>query len=130
MFIRKLNYVGLLTTLYSLATGSYLRAPLSMYEQLPFNTKFLHDIVLRRGTLKSSALAPAVTVDVGINLDEVADGDTGKAKLTGTVVEIGDLHAYGAFEEFSLNGKRLPAEMIKIDRRLSIEELDAIVKNL
>ena len=36
MFIRKLNAVGLMTSLYALANGTYRQADLAVYEQLPF----------------------------------------------------------------------------------------------
>ncbi len=54
MFIRKLNYVGLLSSLYSIATNSYERAPLTVYDQLPFGTKYLFDVVLRGARLQAA----------------------------------------------------------------------------
>ena len=47
MFVRKLNYVGLLASLHAIATGTYQQAKLIAYEGLPFNTKYLYDVILR-----------------------------------------------------------------------------------
>jgi hypothetical protein len=130
MFIRKLNYVGLLCSLYSIALGSYARAPLAVYDQLPFGTKYLFDVVLRGARLQAVETAPPVKVDVGINIDESLNGSTKALELIGTILEIGDLSIYGAFRDIPMNGKLLRSEDIQIERKLSMTELESLMPKM
>ena len=128
MYLRKLNYVGLLTTLYALATGEYQRADVGVYERLPFNTKYIYDLIFRNAELKPSDRAPAVTVDIGINVDEQTDPKTGAKRRMGKVVDIGDLSSFISFEEFEM-GHALVSDLIKqIDQEVSMEEI-ALLKS-
>jgi hypothetical protein len=126
MFLRKLNYVGLLTTLHALATGEYQHANVSVYEELPFNTKYMYDLIFRNTMLKTDDRAPAVTVDIGINVDEEVDPKTGVRKLMGKVVDIGDLSTFVSFEEFDLRHAQVSDLIREIDQQVSMEEIDLL----
>lgn len=130
MFIRKLNYVGLLSSLSSIALGSYARASLAVYDQLPFGTKYLFDVVLRGAWLQAVETAPPVKVDVGINIDESLNGSKEALELIGTILEIGDLSIYGAFRDIPMNGKLLRSEDIQIERKLSMTELESLMPKM
>lgn len=116
MFLRKLNYVGILTSLHAIASGAYQQATLESYEQLPFNGKNLYDIIIRNATLKTNGMTPAITADIGMNIEEQKDTATGQIQLTGKIVDIGDLSAFGAFEEVDGVGMMLDGEQIQIDK--------------
>jgi hypothetical protein len=123
MFLRKLNYVGLLTTLWALATGEHRHADVRVYEDLPLNTKYIYDLIFRNAVLKANDRAPAVTVDIGINIDEETDPTTGAKKPIGTVVDIGDLSSFISFEEIEMGGADASDVVRQIDQRLSMEEI-------
>jgi len=129
MFIRKLNAVGLLTSLYALATGTYRQADLGVYEQLPFGTKYLYDVILRNARLKADDQVPAVRVDIGINLDEEVNVENGHVELIGKIVDIGDLRVYGAFREVDVREALFTGSEIRMDRRLSVQQVEALAKN-
>lgn len=116
MFLRKLNYVGILTSLHAIASGAYQQATLESYEQLPFNGKNLYDIIIRNTTLKTNGMTPAITADIGMNIEEQKDTATGQIQLMGKIVDIGDLSAFGAFEEVDGVGMMLDGEQIQIDK--------------
>jgi hypothetical protein len=123
MVLRKLNCVGLLTTLHAIATGEYQRADVGVYEGLPFNTKYIYDLILRNALLKPNDRTPAVTVDIGINIDEETDPGTGVKRPVGKVVDIGDLSTFISFEEIDL-GRAQVGDLIKrIDQEVSMEEI-------
>ncbi len=128
MFIRKLNVVGLLTSLYSLATGKYRLADLTAYERLPFGTKYLYDVILRNAKLRANDQAPAVSVDIGINLDEEVNAEDGRVELIGKIVDIGDLRTYGAFQEVEVHDALFTGSEIKMDQRLSAQQVEALAK--
>lgn len=126
MFIRKLNYVGLLMSLSSIATREHEAMDVNAYEQLPFNTKNLYDLILRNAQLKASDHAPSVKADIGINFDEQADAANGNVTLVGKVMDIGDLSTYGAFEEINLAGVSVNENLVKIDTILSLQDIKAL----
>lgn len=128
MFIRKLNAVGLMTSLYAIANGTYRQADVAVYEQLPFGTKYLYDIVLRNAKLKASDQVPAVSVDIGINYEEERSAENGHVELIGTIVNIGDLQVYGAFREVDVHQALFTGSQIRLDQRLSVQEIEALVK--
>lgn len=130
MFIRKLNYVGLLASLYSIATKSFAGMPLTAYDQLPFGTKYLYDLVLRGARLQTSEKAPPVNVDVGINIDESVNVTTGDVELVATILDIGDLSIYGAFRDIPMNGTLLRGEDVRMERKLSLSEMKSFVPAL
>lgn len=115
MFLRKLNFVGLLASLYAIAGGEYREANLLSYEQLPFNGKNLYDIILRGAQVKASPTAPAVTVDIGINIEEQLDG-SGQVQLMGKIVDVGDLSTVGAFEEQDASGLELDGVQVQLEK--------------
>ncbi|MBI3578574.1 MAG: peptidase M14 [Ignavibacteriales bacterium] len=125
MFIRKLNYVGLLTSLSAIATREYETTDINIYEQLPFNTKNLYDLILRNAQLKASMQAPSVKADIGINIDEQVDPASGAVTLIGKLMDVGDLSTYGSFEEINLNGAVVDANLVQIDKILSMQDVRA-----
>lgn len=128
MFIRQLNYVGLLTSLYAIATGEYRDAGTSTYEGLAFGTKYLYDVILRNARLTMGDKLPAARVDVGINLDEERNPQSGRIELIGKIVDIGDLHFFGAFREVDMHEALLGGSEIQMDQRISAERVDALIR--
>lgn len=128
MFIRKLNAVGLMTSLYALANGTYRQADLTVYERLPFGTKYLYDVILRNAKLSANDQVPAATVDIGINLDEEVNAENGQVELIGKIVDIGDLSVYGAFREVDVKEASFTGSQINMDKRLSPKEVEALLK--
>ena len=123
MFLRKLNFTGILTSLYAITTGAYQEAKLESYEQLPFNGKNLYDVIIRRAQVQQNANAPAVTVDIGINVEEQKESASGTIHLVGKIVDIGDLSSFGAFEE--LDGTAMP---ILTGEQVHLEKVLPLVK--
>ena len=128
MFLRKLNCVALLTTLHNIAVDQCEHADVNEYERLPFNTKYLYDIILRNAQLKANAMVPAATVDVGINIDEEFNARTRKVELVAKVVDIGDLRTYGAFRDVDVRGAVVDGSEFKMDQRIPMEKVDLVLK--
>jgi len=115
MFLRKLNAVGLLTSLYAIATGAYQEAKLESYEQLPFNGKNFYDVIVRNVKLRANSSTSAVKVDIGINVEEQPDETTGRLLLLGKIVDVGDLSTFGAFEEHDGAGLLLNDSQVQLE---------------
>ena len=120
MFIRKLNAVGLLTSLYAIAMGAYQEAQQESYEQLPFNGKNLYDIIFRNVQLRTGNEQPPVLVDIGANLEEEQNGVSGQIQLKARVVDIGDLSTVGSFVEHDCTGLQLSSDELTLDKVYSL----------
>jgi len=127
MYIRKLNVIGLLTVLHSIATREYETKKTEDYESLPFNSKNLYDIIVRGVEFKGAAGIPAVRVDVAINIEEM-NQEPDRKRLMAKVVDIGDLSPYGAFEEREGKGISLDLSDIQLDKQVPWNDLQLLLK--
>jgi hypothetical protein len=115
-FIRKLNCVALLTSLYAIATGESTDADTRIYEQIPFNTKLGCDHIIRNTVLQSNNQTASVRVDIGINYETRKNESTGLLEHIATIVDIGDLSNFTALQEDADGqGAKLDASRIKLD---------------
>lgn len=120
-FLRKLNCVGLLTTLYAIAIGESDRADIAVYEKIPFNTNRGCDYIIRNAELKAHGQAAPLRVDVGINFDRHIN--------SATIIEIGDLNAWTALEkEVNANGAEIDADLVKFEHSFALEKVESLVK--
>ncbi len=126
-FLRKLNCIGLLTTLYAIAAEKYLEADLSLYEQLPFNTKLGCDYIIRNARYQTDSRVAPIRVDVGVNFEERIDPSTGRIDRFAKIVELGDLQTYTALEEMNASGAQLDASRMKMDIAFPAAEVQLLI---
>jgi hypothetical protein len=130
-FIRKLNCIGLLVTLYAIAAGEISKEDVAMYEQIPFNTKLGCDYIIRNAMLKANGQIAPIRVDVGINFDKRLNVLTGQMDDYATIMEIGDLSTFTALEkEVDANGAELDADLIKLEHPLSVDKVEFLLKQM
>ena len=130
-FIRKLNCIGLLTTLYAIATGESSEADIVVYEQIPFNMKLGYDHIIRNAVLKANDQVAPARVDVGINFDKRINTMSGQIDEYATIMEIGDLSTFTALEkEVDVNGAELDADRIKLERSFLAVEVELLLKRM
>lgn len=122
MFLRKLNFVGILSSLYSIATGEYEKGDLNSYEQLPLNGKNFYDMIFRNVRFQPPSDISPVYLDVAVNLSEQRDTTTGQWILIGKIEDLGDLSTFGAFEEYDCGGILLDSTVIEMDKTMQREE--------
>ncbi|MBI4428687.1 MAG: peptidase M14 [Ignavibacteriales bacterium] len=128
MFLRKMNFVAILSSLAAIADASFLDEDISAYERLPLNTKNLYDVVVRNGRLRANESVAPLKVDVGFNVDEEIDPSSGKIRLSAKIVDVGDLSTYGAFEEIDAAGRDLDAGRIRLETSIPYEDIRGLVK--
>ncbi len=128
-FIRKLNCIALMTTLYAIATGESDNADITIYEQIPFNMKLGYDHIIRNAVMQSNNQTASIRVDVGINFEMRRNNLTDLLERTATIVEIGDLRTFTALEEdVDALGAKLDPNRIKLDNSFSASELPLLLK--
>lgn len=96
-YLRKVNFVGILAALESLATGSYRGMDTGPYDSLPSNGRRIADLLIVGGTVVIEGL-PHYRADLLIRFDEALTGEGG------AIAEIGDLAHVEAMDTVSVEG--------------------------
>jgi hypothetical protein len=98
---RRLNAQLLVMTLNSIASGSYLKQPLSAYQAIPFNRDGgIKDMLLTGLGIKLNG--HAANVDLALDFD--LDG-----RKQARILDIGDMSVYGSFHRFDASGLQFQA---------------------
>lgn len=113
-FPRKLNVVGILTALRSIANGSYEDTELDHYHRLPPNGKRMFDLLIR-GVVLTHPSGWERTVDLGLQFQ--------KDHETVLVKEIGDLHTHGGLDTVELARRPIPVDAVGINAMLRTADL-------
>jgi hypothetical protein len=103
--IRKLNYVSILSAIYTIATGSYEKTPLEAYESIPENDRKLFDLKIEGVTYP--LLGADYIMDIGIQRPEVDDASHKDFWYSSRVVDLGDLSTYYGYQTLDGSGYRL-----------------------
>lgn len=101
-FIRKLNYVALLTAIQSISKKIYHKTNIAKYEDIPKNDRKLFDLKISNVTF--SYLGNNYTVDLGINNIEKDNKEHTDFYYVGRLNEIGDLSTYYGYETLDAKG--------------------------
>ena len=101
-FIRKLNYVGILSAIEAISAQSYLTTGLDKYLSIPKNDRKLFD--LKIDNLTFSYLGLNFTVDLGINHHEIENKNHSDFYYLGRISDIGDLSTHYGYETLDATG--------------------------
>jgi len=123
-FLRKINYITVLSALNSIAGGSYLNTALDIYESIPQNEKFMMDLILRN--LKVIRDKDEYIVDIGINYDEINLNGAKDFYLKAEIEDVGDLSVFAGYEELDLSGFTIEPGKTKPEPYHSLDELEKI----
>jgi hypothetical protein len=94
--IRKLNYVSILSAVYTIAKQNYTDISISDYEKIPENDRKLFDLKILGATYE--LLGNTYTIDLGINQMEVDYEDHNSFWYSSRVIDLGDLSTYYGYE--------------------------------
>ncbi len=119
-FIRKLNFVAILTALRSIGDGSYQDVALEHYQNLQENGKNIYDIIIRGIELEASG-DWSHQVDVGLILDKMHNKDA-KSKIV-TIKNIGDLSTYAGLTNIDGCERKIPATSLPLEKVVPLAEL-------
>jgi hypothetical protein len=107
-FIRKLNFVTILTCLVSIANNGYENESIDDYNSIPENTKSLFNLLIRNTTV--SVDGKKISMDIGINIEEVPSKSPKKFAIKSTIEDLGDLSVFFGIEEIDASGMEFIAE--------------------
>ena len=123
-FIRKLNFVALLTAFQSIAGQYYADVPLENYNRIPENDKVLFNLLFRN--LSIDYHGNKYLIDVGINREEKSLEDGEKIYYNSTIEDIGDLSVFYGEEEYDCEGMEVLPGKIYPEIFSSIDSLENI----
>lgn len=98
--LRKINFLAILSSLYSIADETYKTLEITHYEEIPHNDRKLFDLKL--SAVSHLLEGETFKIDVGINSSEVEVAD--KVYLVGRITDVGDLSTNYGYESKDLSG--------------------------
>ena len=123
-FIRKLNYISILSALKSIAEESYVSTSRDIYESIPFNDKYIFDVMLRNVILKNGK--NKMKVDVTINLDEFEQSEGKINFFKSQVADLGDLSTFYAYNDYDMSGFSIERASVYNEKVFTLNELNKI----
>ena len=130
--IRKLNYVSILSALYTIAQGNYKDIPLEDYEKIPENDRKLFDLKIEN--VAYPLLGKEYIMDIGIHRLEVDLEDHEEFWYSSRIIDQGDLSTYYGYKTFDgtgykiIPGKVYPEVLSKIKDMSGTEYIENLKK--
>lgn len=107
-FIRKINYIALLTALNSIADKNYNNYNSDIYNSIPFNEEAMFDVLIKNVLIRKEQSSEKnfyeYKVDIGINFSEINLNNATQYYLRSNIEDIGDLSTYSGYCEFNFEG--------------------------
>ncbi len=123
-FIRKLNYILMLTALKSICDESYAHQSIEDYYEIPDNATRLMNMILRNLTVNSEKFS--YLIDIGINYSEHTAGTAKHFFYSNNVNEIGDLSTFYGYSDYDLSGFEILQGKVYENVFNSMEELSNV----
>ncbi|MFN0157748.1 MAG: M14 family zinc carboxypeptidase [Bacteroidota bacterium] len=116
-FVRKLNYVGILSSLCGIATGAYQDVDLDHYHDLPENGKRIFDIIIKDVVIEHPNGAQH-GIDIGLTRSPSLNNHTHV-----TIKDIGDLSTMSSLEVIDGGLRKSSVDYLKLDATYTLEGL-------
>jgi len=91
-FIRKLNFLAILTGLQAISEESYTKFELKTYEAIPKNDRYLFDLLIRNAKFVQNG--KTIIKDIGINFSEKNINNATDFVLSSVIEDLGDLSTF------------------------------------
>ncbi len=101
-YIRKMNFIALITGIFSIANKNWQKYSIAQYEAIPFNERLLKSLIMRNLSLKKNN--KDYKVDVAYLYGEVGIDNERNFYYKNVIDEIGDLSIYYGYQEVDCNG--------------------------
>lgn len=118
-FIRKLNFIGILTALRCIGNGTYQDAELDLYYRLPENKKNVFDFILKDVLLLHDGWSHSV--DIGLAINRQLSANT--ASTIVTIKDIGDLSTFVGLETIDASTRRLHSSFLVLEQNIPLATL-------
>jgi len=123
-FLRKLNFITILSAIKSIAEKSYETTETNIYESIPFNEKYIYDVVLRNLTVVNGK--HKIKLDVAFNKNEIESKDGKAFYYKSEVTDLGDLSTYFGYDDFDFDGYEIERASVYSKKVFQINKIDTI----
>ncbi|WP_281543247.1 M14 family metallopeptidase [Maribacter aestuarii] len=120
--IRKLNYVSILSAIFTIAKRNYVDIPIPEYEKIPENDRKFFDLKIIGATYE--LMGDEYIIDLGINQVEVDYEDHNDFWYSSRIWDQGDLSTYYGYETLDATGYKIKAAKVYPETLSSIKNLD------
>lgn len=130
--IRKLNYVSILSAIYTISKGSYKNIAISEYEKIPENDRKLFDLKIENANYK--LLNKTYKLDIGIQRLEVDKKGNKDFWYSSRIMDQGDLSTYYGYDTLDatgytmVSGKKYPTSIKSMTEFLKLDAFDLLKK--
>lgn len=121
--IRKLNYVSILSAIYTIAKQNYNDIEISEYEKIPENDRKLFDLKIVGANY--TLMGNSYKIDLGINQVEVDYKNHDDFWYSSRIWDQGDLSTYYGYETLDASGYTIKEAKVHPDALNAIKELDS-----
>lgn len=101
-YIRKLNYVAILSGLEAIANGSLAKEDIKNYDKIPENGRSIFDLLIRNAQVQKNG--KTYLMDIGINRNESPMNLPNKWYVKGAIEDLGDLSTFFGTDELNVDG--------------------------
>jgi len=123
-YIRKLNFMSILSGLYAIAENSYVQEGREEYYALAENSRYIYDLLIKNVTVIQDG--KTFQADFGIDRSEVSYENASKFFYHSKIEEYGDLSIFFGSEEFDATGYTLEkGKVLSVDSD-NINDLDKV----
>ena len=120
-FLRKLNFIVLLSSFKSIVEGGYKQQKQEVYNEIPYNGEFILNTVLRN--LECERKGARYKIDIGINQEEITEVKSNDIFYRASIEDIGDLSTYFGYNDFDFSGYIVEPGKIYNKKFNSFEEI-------
>ncbi len=122
--IRKLNYVSILSAIYTIANGSYKNIPLEGYEKIPENDRKMFDLKIENATYE--LMGKEYILDLGMNRLEVDKEGNNDFWYSSRILDQGDLSTYYGYDTFDASGYKFRQGKVYPELMNSVKDLETL----
>ena len=119
--IRKLNYVSILSAIYTIANENYKNIAIEEYEKIPENDRKLFDLKIVNATY--TLMGQDYVLDLGVNRLEVDKEGNNDFWYSSRIIDQGDLSTYYGYKTLNAEGFAIRQGKIHPNALITIREL-------
>ncbi len=110
-FIRKLNFLALLTAFESIAKQSYEKEDIKDYDTIPENENSLYDVFVKNVTITKEGRE--FKTHLGVNRSQIRGTENASMSYSGRIAELGDQELVFGYDEIDASGLKFTPGKIK-----------------
>lgn len=123
-FIRKLNYISILSSVFAISSGDFQNMALEDYEKIPNNDRKLFDLKIEK--LTYNLLGKDYILDIGIHRSEIDNEAHNKHHYLGKISNIGDLSTFYGYETVDASGMNYGKGEVYINDIITMDSLRTV----